>query len=425
MTLSTNEKRVFALHLSYSILEGIMAGAVVLNEFIFLKSMHGSNYMLSFLWQFSALVLLPSFIFTEYLKRKRNKRNFLRTVALLTRAPMLILLLFPSDMGALSGHIIYHYLFLAIFLNYYLAWPLVLPTVNFFLKNNYSHQNFGSLFSIASSAKNIATLAGTFIAGLLLDNDPFAFRYIYPLIGVMGFSSVFLLTRIPKHKIENQEKKKAFLHEIPDISKRSWLILWKQKPYRDFEIAFMIYGLAFMITISVITIFLEKEMKLSYSDLAFYKNTAVLLATVLFPFFGKMLGNTDPRKFGTLPFAALAFYILFIMLAANTGTEFELAGFHIQSSLLIAFVFFGLFSATMTLLWSIGSAYFCKQEDAGAYQSIHLSLTGFRAMFAPTLGVFFYEQFGYNTTFIIAISLLTLGIIYLWRSLYKHRNSIE
>ena len=65
----------------------------------------------------------------------------------------------------------------------------------------------------------------------------------------------------------------------------------------------------------------------------------------------------------------------------------------------------------MTILWRIGSAYFCEDRDAGIYQSIHLSATGIRAMFAPILGVFFYELYGFLSTFIIAIFSLVIAII--------------
>ncbi|MFK5953138.1 MAG: hypothetical protein QM498_08770 [Desulfobacterium sp.] len=46
-------------------------------------------------------------------------------------------------------------------------------------------------------------------------------------------------------------------------------------------------------------------------------------------------------------------------------------------------VFNGMFVAGMALLWTIGSAYFCSDEDTAEYQSLRLSLVGVRALFAP------------------------------------------
>jgi hypothetical protein len=64
----------------------------------------------------------------------------------------------------------------------------------------------------------------------------------------------------------------------------------------------------------------------------------------------------------------------------------------------------------MVLLWNIGSSYFCAPNEAGTYQSIHLSLTGARALIAPLFGVVFYEIFGFTLTFSLTIALLLAAI---------------
>ena len=64
----------------------------------------------------------------------------------------------------------------------------------------------------------------------------------------------------------------------------------------------------------------------------------------------------------------------------------------------------------MVLLWNIGSAYFCEPNEAGTYQSLHLSLTGLRAVAAPLLGVLFYETLGFRATFAISIIILLLAM---------------
>ena len=83
---------------------------------------------------------------------------------------------------------------------------------------------------------------------------------------------------------------------------------------------------------------------------------------------------------------------------------------------MIAFVIFhGIFAATMALLWNIGSAYFCKDEDAANYQAIHLTLTGYRSVFAPLLGIIFYHWLGFIGAFSIGILLVFIAIsIMLW-----------
>jgi hypothetical protein len=73
----------------------------------------------------------------------------------------------------------------------------------------------------------------------------------------------------------------------------------------------------------------------------------------------------------------------------------------------------------MALTWSIGSAYFCKPEEAGTYQSIHLALTAIRAIAAPLLGMLFFQTWGFTVSFLIAMSCLLTGSVYMHFSSWK------
>jgi Na+/melibiose symporter-like transporter len=101
--LLPREKKAFVLHMSYSFLEGIIAGLIILNEFVFVKSLLGSNYQLAILFQFGVAVFLLLIFMNEWLKRIRNKRNVLRRAALLTRLPLILLLFFPRSSESLGG----------------------------------------------------------------------------------------------------------------------------------------------------------------------------------------------------------------------------------------------------------------------------------------------------------------------------------
>jgi len=87
--------------------------------------------------------------------------------------------------------------------------------------------------------------------------------------------------------------------------------------------------------------------------------------------------------------------------------------------LLLGVIANSVFISTMAISWSIGSAYFCKRNEAGDYQSIHLSLTGVRALFMPLAGVFLYELAGFSFTFSLAILLLIAGIVLM---MWSHRK---
>jgi len=172
----------------------------------------------------------------------------------------------------------------------------------------------------------------------------------------------------------------------------------------------MFYGFSFMISVTIINIFFQDALNLNYSSVAFYKNAYNILAIILLPFFGKLLGNIDPRRFAALTFASLFMYIFFLLMTDYFPAYAEVWGLKIYYMLILSFFFYGIFAATMALLWFIGSAYFCKPEEADDYQSVHLSLTGVRSLFAPIFGVYFYELMGFAGTFILTMVVLLIAM---------------
>ncbi|NCC74292.1 MAG: MFS transporter [Sphingobacteriia bacterium] len=421
--LCCEERRTFRLHLSYSIIEGFILGVLALNEFVFIKSLQGSNYQLGVLFQFSMLVFLLLLFVNEFLKRIRKRRVFLRWVGILTRLPLMLLFFFPRSSEALTENSFYHLIFLTVFLVYYLAAPVVNPTINLLLRANYQPQNFGKLYSIATSVNKIVLMVVTFLYGLLLDFNNFIFVYIFPIVSVMGMASIFLLSKInytpPGSILIKETVKKSILRSVSNMIE----LLRNNRPYLHFEVSFMLYGMAFMLSTPVITIFFYNALDLNYSSVAFYRNAYNILAIFILPFFGKMIGKTDPRKFGVITFSSLVLFLFFLMITLYFPYHFEFYGIKLYITLIPYVVFHGVFAGTMVLLWNIGSAYFGKVDEADIYQSTHLFLTGVRALFAPLFGIYLYELLGFSITFLLAILLTLSGIsLLIWSYKIKKRR---
>src|SRR6056297_566349 len=417
--LTSGEKKVFGLHLSYSFIEGLIRGVLILNEFVLIKSLDGSNYQIGFLLQFQHIVLILSVFMNEFLRRTVRKRKMLNGIAIITRLPLLAFAFFPSASQGL--HPIYHYIFLFVFLIYFLANPIVFPTINLLLKSSYQHKHFGKFYSYATSINKIVMLVATFGFGIWLDYDPYIFRWIYPVLGLLGIASIFLLTRID-YTPQEVSFVQGFWSSIKGSLVRMKRIIITNKPYRDFEIGFMFYGFAFMTSAAVLTIFFERELHLNYFSIATYKNAHNILAILLLPFFGKIIGQVDPRRFAVYTFASLMFFILFLGITYYWEDWIMIGRLKLYFSITIAYLFYGVFAATMPLLWNIGSAYFSENENAGDFQAIHLSLTGFRALFAPVAGVFVYELVGYFYTFMVGVAALFIGIAIMYWSMKRHKN---
>jgi len=415
-----DESRTFKLYTVYALIEGVILGVLALNEFVFLKSLHGSNYQMSLLFQFSMVVFVGLFFIHEWLKRIKNRKRLLRITALVTRMPLIGLYFFPHIPEAYQNTETYHYLFLGAFFIYYLGALVINPSINHLLKVNYSHLNFGKLYSYSASANEVIMMVVTFVYGLMLDKDLYSFTLMLPLSGFLGIVSLWILSMI--HYPENLAVPKSRLWQSVKLSAlEMWKIIRHNRAFRDFEIGFMLYGFSFMISVTVIAIYFYEGLHLNYSSVAFYRNAYNVLAILLLPVAGSILGTIDPRKFASITYGSILLYTIFLGLTVWFPQSVEIYGIKLYYVLLFYIVSHGVFAATMVLLWNIGSAYFCAPEEAGSYQSVHLFLTGFRALFAPASGVYFYETYGLVITFSIASAFLVLAIgVNMW-SYYVRR----
>ena len=415
VNLTNKERRTFRLHTIYMVIEGIVLGIMALNEFVFIKSLNGSNYQLGFLFQFSMLVFLFLIVINEFLKRVKNRKRLLRFAAVLSRLPLLLVFFFPDNVNEMVNQPYYHYIFLFLFLIYFSGNIFINPNINYLLKVNYSHENFGKLYSYSTSINKIVMLLVTFAYGYLLDYNNFAFIYVIPTAAIFAIISVFVLSMIEFPEEMGIVVKRNIFSSVKTSIRDMYSILKSNTPYRHFEYGFMYYGFSFMISVTIITIYFYEELNLNYASVAFYRNAYNILAIILLPYFGKLLSDIDPRKFSIITYSAIALYIFFLMITTYFPYYFEFLEITVYYTLIMYIIFHGIFAATMVLLWNIGSAYFCKPEEAGTYQSLHLSLTGARAVFAPLLGVFFYETFGFTATFLLAILSLLIGIgVMIW-----------
>jgi MFS family permease len=415
--LDPKEKRTFYLHMTFQIIDGMMRAALWINEYVFIKSLNGTSYQLSFLFQSSVIVLLLSVFFNELINRAKNKKKLLRRAGFLTHLPLLLLLFFPRNPELYSVGSIYHYVFLFIFFTYYISYPIVLPTINLFLKNSYSKDNFGKMYAVSSSVRQIMMMITFFVLGLLLDTNGLSFIWFFPILGILGIVSILLIGKIEFSLDTVPEFTEGVLQSVVSSFKKMVRMLKTNRAYLDYQVAYLFYGFAFMSTRSVINIFYDKALDLNYSSVAFYQNAYNIIAIILLPVFGKMIGKVDPRKFTIIPFISMAGYILFTGLTKFFPYSFEIWKLDIYVTLLIATVFYGLFFSTMLLSWNIGSSYFGRNEEAGDYHAIHLFGTGLRGVVSPLIGVILYELFGFSLTFAIAVISLLVGIFILrWSS---------
>jgi MFS family permease len=415
LKIQDDELKVFQLHLVFSLLQGIITGVFALNEFVFIKDMGADRFELSLLLQFASIVMLGTMVINEFLKRVKNKVNMLKITALVTHLPLLVLFFFPRQMANYQHSSWYHMVFLGVFLLFYHNQVITLPVINQMLKLHYKGPNFSRLYSYASMANKVTIMIVTFLFGLILDFDNFSFTYIIPFSGILGIYSIYLLARIPQTQDQNPIKI-PFLLSLVSSWKNMIEIFKTNRAFLRFEVAFMFYGLGWMIASVILPLYFTQVFEMNHATFGFYKNGYNFLAILLLPFFGSLMNRISVQKFGAITFGSMAIYTSLLALAQYFPQSVSLGSIKLYYSLIAAYTVYSVFAATMALLWFIGSAYFCGKEEVAQYQSIHMSLTGFRAIFSFQMGILLLGVFNFTFTFLIAALLLFVGMGIMLRS---------
>jgi hypothetical protein len=170
-----------------------------------------------------------------------------------------------------------------------------------------------------------------------------------------------------------------------------------------FERNFMIYGIAFMIILPVLPLYVVYELHMDYGQLSSAKGLwSQIGVVVLSPVLAVALGRLQPLRFTGRSFLVLAGYpALLFMSTFFTSSTTAVHG--VYAALLV----FSVAMAGVGLSWSLGSMYFAGRDDASTYQGIHVALTGARGAFAPTFGWLVYSLFGSRAVFALSAALFT------------------
>ncbi len=283
------------------------------------------------------------------------------------------------------------------------------PAQNTLYRYGFSLRNRGSVFGIAASVENAVIVLFAWLAGYLLDINENWFRHIFALVAIFGLlaSLFFARTRIVKPAPQNL--KPVNLHDflLGPIS-RSIEVLKDNPLFRTFEINYFIYGLAYMMILPVIPKFMVDAVGMNYSQMFISKSVIAKLGILfLAPLAGKLHDLLNPGKFSCISYFVISFYPL-TLLVASFYTDLSMAPYLVM----FAFFFNGIAMAGINVSWNIGSIYFAGPDEAPMFQSVHVTLTGVRAVFGPVIGFLVMILFNYQAVFILATLVFITAAIF-------------
>ena len=292
------------------------------------------------------------------------------------------------------------------FLIYFAAFALQGTAQNRALQQHIPPKQTGGLFGLAQGMRMFFAAILSAFAGWWLEVSDKGWQELFPSVALVGLISLAALAAIRTGMNTDAAPLKIKYWMISPL-KDAAILLKKRPDYFRFEIAFMIYGVAFMMTLPVVPIFLVDDLQMTYAQIGITRGTAfqvVMIGSV--PFFGRVFDRSTPHRMAVWAFSILSLYPLLLLSAKYfDGTiRFLLV--------LSSFMLFGFALGSIMLIWNLSSMRFTGPgEDAGHYQSVHIAATGVRGLFAPLLGYAVMKTFGNEVALAAAAAVWLLSAL--------------
>ncbi len=387
MKLNSIEKRTFFLLIVASIFYGFVMGTFNIQDVLAKKALNALDWQVTILVMLWPLSNLFSIWWGKALEHSKSLAKFFILTGFVGRLTLLFMLWVNNY---------YQFLIIMIFLFSFNA--LISPAQNSIYRNNISKENRGYLFGYSASIITLIALIFSFVSGKLLDIQEDWFRYILAFAGIAGFINSLLMAMI---KVENKKYIEAplkFRELFFTPIKRTIDILKKNKDFAIFQRNFFIYGIGFMIILPAIPKFLVDDLKMDYSQIFMAKAVISQLGILLLaPIAGKIHDKKNPSFFTFIAFFTLGLYPLILLIASS------LIGSGIENYVVyFAFLIFGIGMSGIVISWNISSIFFAGNDDVSMYQSVHVTLTGLRALLVPFLGYIILKYWGIKVVFIVS-----------------------
>lgn len=382
--------------------DGLLMAGMQLVPAIAKKSLGASDLQVMLLMMVAPVCFLLSVYWAELISMLDRWRRLFPAAAVFGLLPLTLMAPF-GRMSTLIG----------VLLLFELGNSLVIPLRNRVMQANYPLASRSRHYARAGVLAGLTVLLVSRPIGGFLDLSPDNWRWLFLFCASAGVVERLMWYGMP----ESPGRR----HLKPVLSSPDWMgpplprwtqpihrmrdVLQRNPQFFRWEMQFMLYGLAFFVLNTVLPGYLVEGLGLSYSEISTGQVALARLGGVLMlPVMGRRHDRYDPASFCARVFALLAVFPLLMWACLPlAGTPFGLVPFY------GGFLLQGVAMSGVMVAWSMSSLAFAGEEDGALYQSIHVTLTGFRGLAGPLLGWLVKEHFGWGAAFALATSLLLLA----------------
>ena len=424
--LSACEQSLLKLHILSAALTGMTMGILSLADTILAKTLGGTELEVTIMTGMTGAGFLLS-IFWVGLLENRPKAPFIIGAAAIGRLGLTLVGISsaPAWFITLIG----------------LAWmaqAMIASAQVSIIQQSYRERHRSRLFGLTVSASTILRLLTTVILGKVLDWNDSSYPILFAVGGTAGLVGAYFLARMERNGklsaattaassatssagatcsgagadityLPLREGRLAAGVRSMGASVGTVIdILKKDARFRQFEINFFLYGIAFLSLLPIIPIFLVRELELDYTNIGLAKGLMGQAGIILLsPMLGRTLEKMKPIRFCARVFIFLAVFPLMLLLAGLTRETF--GGALVLPLIFGGFLFFGIAMSGVSLAWNLSSIHFAGDRDPSTYQSVHSALVGIRGVSAPLIGFLMMHYASANWGFLFSTTLLLIA----------------
>lgn len=289
---------------------------------------------------------------------------------------------------------------------------------------NYPRQFRGQLISRIAVVATAVLAVTTFVGSYLLDQNPMAYVYVYPvaagvgLVGIWQFSHIRVRREISLRRREEQlyaprpenvaqtGGESNVLNYMPgDAAQRRWHrffgqafeLLREDRDFRDYQRWMFFSGSAFMMFVPSLLYMVSTEMTPRSQDYLLATLVVQIIPMITTLLCAQLWAPLFDRVHITRFRVAQSFVSLAAIATLYAGALYgQWTGDNTTALALIALgqVLMGVTTAAGNLAWNLGHNDFARAEQASTYMGVHVMLTGLRGCLAPFIGAWLYQTPG-------------------------------
>ena len=224
------------------------------------------------------------------------------------------------------------------------------------------------------------------VAGWVLDREPTAYRWLFPVAAAIGVIGVFSFARI---RLRREDALLAAERTPDPVQGRRtgpaamWSVLRHDAAFRRYMTCQFLAGVANMAGVTAIAVFalqrLEHHPNRFLISTVLMTSLPLLIASVSVGPWSRLLDRMHIARFRVRHGVMWVVNQALNMGAAATGSLTLLA---------LTYTAFGLVRGGGIPAWQLGHNDFASDTDNALYMTIHQTLTGVRGLVAPLLGTF-------------------------------------